>query len=617
MSADIRKFFSIILSVALGLATLVGFSVPAANAAPAYVPPTLPANWDGYGLKEIERFVGKYQASTDGFSGYYSADPAHTYGDLQVSKTNDGAVVARAYLTSSSGDNGGATTAAPAATINGQVVTWSTRNHAGKFTNYLADVTPAVKTFLDGELHGTANVPVVYDARGVIPGIPDYSTGVALTVIYQDSSMTTDASVIMYFGSSNSSGQNLTLSFDPRSSSTSNAWLSLGIGWSQGNSQYSNVKVKNDQSTSFTDLSGSAGGCDDTVNNSGCADSRLGLLTVGGVGDSTANPASIGQNVADDELYNMDAFLNTGVSKLIMNTTNPSGDDNIFQAVISVPFLILYEANFDSAGGSAVPTEYWTGSVRGLSTSVRAGYSFDGWFLQDGTSPVSFPYTPASLANQQFYAHWTQNTYTATFDTHGGSAVADIVYTTSVRMPAAPTRSGFTFTGWYTAATGGNYIGLTYTPNPLANVTIHAHWYAQPANNSGGGSTSSPTPTPTTEPPVAPVEVKPTVIPRKIATLVVAGFADGSPILAAITKSKITKFVAAHKTYKKAACTGYTEGPTVLKTDAALSTKRGKNACDLVIQLTNKKVTVTSISAVQSQIENALNRRVKIVLMSR
>ncbi len=623
MSVEIRRIISIVLSIALGLATLVGVS-----AAPASASPALPANWDGYGLKEIERYVGKYQASTDGFSKY-GTTPAQSSGNFQVQKLDAGASVTRAFLSSASGDNGNAISAAPTTTVNGSVVTWGTRNHAGKWTNYLADVTAAVNSTLTNAAAGTIDIPVVYDASGNISThTPTFSTGVSLTVIFSNPNMTNDASVIYYFGTSNSSGQNMVLSFaELNATPPTGSWLSLGIGWSQGgdnvNAQYSTVKAKNNLQSAFTDLSGSAGGCDDTINNpSACGDSLLGLLTVGGVGDSTANPATISSTAADDELYNMDGFLAQGVNRITLNTTNASGDDNIFQAVLSVPFILDYEANFDSAGGSAVATEFWTTSVRALTNSVRSGYSFDGWFLANGTTAIQFPYTPASFANQQFYAHWTQLTYTASFDTHGGSSVAGIVYTTSITLPAAPTRAGYTFTGWYTAAVGGNYLGITYTPQTPANLTIHAQWYPLPSNNnSGGGSSSSPTPTPTPtatpEPTIEPVVVAPAPKPRKTATLIVAGFADGSPILASVTKAKITKFVNAHKTYKKALCTGYTEGPTVLKGDAALSKQRGLNACDLVRILTGRKISVASVSAVQSTIESAQNRRVKIVLISR
>lgn len=633
MSVEIRRIISIVLSIALGLATLIGLSAAPASAAP-YPSLTLPANWDGYGLKEIERFVGKFQASTDGFSSYDTNDPAHTAGTLQILKPTGAQTVIRAFLTSSSGDNGNAISAAPTAALGGANVTWGTRNHAGKFTNYIADVTQTVQDFYLTNPNGsnetapwsgtTVNIPVVYDAttKTSDPGTPNYSTGVALTVIFGNPSMTTDASVVMYFGSTRTAGQDFVLSFAGLASTPpAGSWLSLGIGWSQGggSGQYTTVKAHNNLNSTFTNLSGSAGGCDDTVIAS-CSNSRDGLLTVGGVGDSTANPTVFTQSTADDELYTLDSYLTSGVSSVTVNTYNNSSDDNIFQAVLSVPFILDYEANFDSAGGSAVATEFWTNSVRGLTNSVRSGYSFDGWFLANGTTAIQFPYTPSSLANQQFYAHWTQLTYTASFDTHGGSAVADIVYTTTITLPAAPTRAGYTFTGWYTAAVGGNYLGLTYTPQTPANLTIHAQWYPLPSNNnSGGGSTSTPTPTPTPTATPAPT-VEPVVVtpkPRKTATLIVAGFADGSPILASVTKAKITKFVNAHKTYKKALCTGYTEGPTVLKGDAALSKQRGMNACDLVRILTGRKISVASVSAVQSTIENAHNRRVKIVLISR
>lgn len=631
MPSDFRKILSVVLSVAIGLATLVGISAPAANAAPA-----LPASWNGYGLREIERYVGKYQASTDGFSDYNVNNPAQTSGTLDILRPTGASTVTRAFLTSSSGDNGSAISDAPTATINGQTVTWGLRNYStGKFTNYLADVTSAVNSFFASSPSSTAatlpwsgnkfSIPVVYDASTKLTDAhtPKYSTGVALTVIFANSSMTNDATVIMYFGSARSAGQDFVLSFPELQNATAKtgSWMSLGIGWSQGGGtgQFSTIKAHNSSTTTFTNLSGSAGGCDDTTINT-CSDSRDGLLTVGGVGDDVANPTAFAPSDADDELYTMDSYLATGVSSLTLNTYNNSSDDNIFQAAVSVPFVIDFEANFDSAGGSAVATEFWTTSVRGLTASVRAGYVFDGWFLDGGTTAITFPYTPPQLENQQFYAHWTQQTYTATFDTHGGSTVNPITYTSNFTLPTAPTRTGYTFIGWYRNAVGGAPLGATYTPNPAANLTIHAQWYQIPSNNNSGGSTpvtpsptASPTPTSTPEPPVV-VVTQPQKI--KVATLVVAGFADGSPLLASITRAKITAFVKAHKAYKKASCTGYTEGPTVLKTDAALSASRGKNACDLVSQLTGGKVKITSVTAVQSKIESAQNRRVKIVMTS-
>jgi uncharacterized repeat protein (TIGR02543 family) len=81
------------------------------------------------------------------------------------------------------------------------------------------------------------------------------------------------------------------------------------------------------------------------------------------------------------------------------------------------------------------------------------------------------------------HAQWREDTvtppptqYTITFDSHGGSAVADITADegTSVDKPADPTRDGYTFQGWYSAETGGT---LYSWPHSLtASVTAHARW---------------------------------------------------------------------------------------------------------------------------------------------
>jgi uncharacterized repeat protein (TIGR02543 family)/LPXTG-motif cell wall-anchored protein len=68
--------------------------------------------------------------------------------------------------------------------------------------------------------------------------------------------------------------------------------------------------------------------------------------------------------------------------------------------------------------------------------------------------------------------------YTVTYDTQGGSTVTAGSYTiaSSVTLPTAPTRSGFTFAGWFTATTGGTALGTTYSPPSTGNITLYAQW---------------------------------------------------------------------------------------------------------------------------------------------
>ncbi|WP_310485021.1 PEP-CTERM sorting domain-containing protein [Chamaesiphon sp. VAR_48_metabat_403] len=103
------------------------------------------------------------------------------------------------------------------------------------------------------------------------------------------------------------------------------ALLSLGIGFGAGGGQFSTVNVNGARLTS------SAGGFDDGVLANGA------LLTIGGLGDSIANPANPNSNTSpDDELYSLKSFLAAGNTQIKIDTTNPSNDDNIFFAGINI-----------------------------------------------------------------------------------------------------------------------------------------------------------------------------------------------------------------------------------------------------------------------------------------
>lgn len=91
-----------------------------------------------------------------------------------------------------------------------------------------------------------------------------------------------------------------------------------------------------------------------------------------------------------------------------------------------------------------------------------------------------------------------ESTYILSFNTQGGSSespITDLFAGLDVTLPAAPTRTGYTFQNWNTQANGG---GASYDPGdpfimPGANTTLYAIWQ-QDGNSNGGdeeGSSSS------------------------------------------------------------------------------------------------------------------------------
>ena len=122
-----------------------------------------------------------------------------------------------------------------------------------------------------------------------------------------------------------------------------------------------------------------------------------------------------------------------------------------------------YTITFDTAGGSAIApiTQDYGTAITAPAAPTREGYTFAGW---DTAIPATMP-----AHNMTITAQWTVNQYTITFDTDGGSEVAPITqdYGSAITAPAAPTREGYTFTGW------DKTIPATM---PAGDMTITAQW---------------------------------------------------------------------------------------------------------------------------------------------
>ena len=156
-----------------------------------------------------------------------------------------------------------------------------------------------------------------------------------------------------------------------------------------------------------------------------------------------------------------------------------------------------YTVTYDANGGTGTQTDpnspYIFGStvtVLGTGSITRTGYTFANWNTAANGSGTS--YNPADTftlgaANVVLYAQWTINTYTVTYDGNtntGGTAPVDpnspynYNSTVTVLSPGSLTKTGYTFSGWNTAANGS---GTSYNPAATftmgaANVTLFAQW---------------------------------------------------------------------------------------------------------------------------------------------
>lgn len=101
---------------------------------------------------------------------------------------------------------------------------------------------------------------------------------------------------------------------------------------------------------------------------------------------------------------------------------------------------------------------------------------------------------------------------------------------------------------------------------------------------------------------------------RPPVTITIGNFIDGSPVITKAIAAKIKAFMAKYNDYRTIECIGYTEGPTVLKTDKALSLKRATNACGYVRNNLKKVMVQLPLKSGQDTIEQSQRRRITITL---
>jgi uncharacterized repeat protein (TIGR02543 family) len=176
-------------------------------------------------------------------------------------------------------------------------------------------------------------------------------------------------------------------------------------------------------------------------------------------------------------------------------TDNSNGSGTVYTGgesyTLGTSNLILYAkwnpntltVTYDSKGGTSVNagSVLTGGSLSAPTAPTRTGYDFAFWSATDGGSALTFPYSPPNTGNFTLYARWTAKTLAVTYDTQGGSSVTSGSTSTGGGIsvsPGTPTRSGYSFNGWFAGATGGSALTFPYAHGLTADFTLYAQWSA-------------------------------------------------------------------------------------------------------------------------------------------
>ncbi len=163
-----------------------------------------------------------------------------------------------------------------------------------------------------------------------------------------------------------------------------------------------------------------------------------------------------------------------------------SAGGEVKAVTVSAPYTVSYNAN----GGTGAPGSQKKAQDVTLklstTTPTRTGYTFNGWNTNNSGTGTNYAaganYT--ANANVTLYAKWTANKYTVTLNQQSGSGGSSSVQATyGSAMPSAtmPTRTGYTFNGYFDATSGGTkYYNANGSSaknwDKTAAATLYAHW---------------------------------------------------------------------------------------------------------------------------------------------
>jgi uncharacterized repeat protein (TIGR02543 family) len=167
---------------------------------------------------------------------------------------------------------------------------------------------------------------------------------------------------------------------------------------------------------------------------------------------------------------------------------------------LTLPYTVTYYANGGTGSTVDSGSPYDVGdTVTTLANgfTAPAGKSFTGWNTAANGSgtPYQAGATFQITENTTLYAQWEDGVCTVTYHPNGGTgtmedALSPYAYNSTVTVLGNTfTRSGYTFTGWNTAANGsGTPYRAGATFQITEDITLYAQWKSIGGTDSGGGT---------------------------------------------------------------------------------------------------------------------------------
>ena len=160
--------------------------------------------------------------------------------------------------------------------------------------------------------------------------------------------------------------------------------------------------------------------------------------------------------------------------------TDANGDGKCDDCGATVSLTIKWDAGTNGGTIDSKASITTTGKPNATataptSTPVKAGHAFKGWYTS--ASGGSLYNTVTITAAKTFYAQFTANSYTLTWDLGNGTTEeTKQTYGEKLTLPTEPTRKNAEFLGWFTEANGGTQVDANTIYKKDGDSTYYAHW---------------------------------------------------------------------------------------------------------------------------------------------
>jgi uncharacterized repeat protein (TIGR02543 family) len=154
--------------------------------------------------------------------------------------------------------------------------------------------------------------------------------------------------------------------------------------------------------------------------------------------------------------------------------------DTIIIAHFSKVYTVTFNTNGGVGGNFSSQTVHGDRAIEPAPAPVKEGFHLKGWYSSaTGADTAWWSFGLSTVTRDTtLYASWEINRYTVSFETNGGSSISPQAVAhggTATTPAAAPTKSGYTFGGWYANA-GFTALWNFPTDTLTEDTTLYARW---------------------------------------------------------------------------------------------------------------------------------------------